>query len=133
MAGSRLNIIYWNMVRRCYDSTNHHYPNYGARGIKVCDEWLNDYRAFKDWALKNGYADNLTIDRKNNDRDYCPENCRWSTLKEQASNRRSNRLITYKGQTKILKDWCDELGLKYGTVHKRLRLGWSIEEAFRTI
>lgn len=48
MAGSRLNIIYWNMVRRCYDSTNHHYPNYGARGIKVCDEWLNDYRAFKD-------------------------------------------------------------------------------------
>lgn len=83
--------------------------------------------------MKNGYADNLTIDRKNNDRDYCPENCRWSTLKEQASNRRSNRLITYKGQTKILKDWCDELGLKYGTIHKRLRLGWSIEEAFRTI
>ena len=83
----RLYSIYWGMRQRCYNNKQKHYDRYGGRGITVCDEWLNDFKAFYDWAMTNGYRDDLTIDRINNDGNYEPSNCRWVTMKEQNSNK----------------------------------------------
>lgn len=88
---TRLYSIWVGMRRRCYEETSVSYKNYGGRGISICDEWRNDFSAFRAWALKNGYDDSLSIDRINNDWNYEPRNCRWATPKEQAANRRKRR------------------------------------------
>ena len=88
---TRLYNIWTSMKQRCGNPKANEYENYGGRGITVCEEWEKDFEAFYDWALKNGYAHNLTIDRKDNDKGYYPDNCKWATMKEQQNNRRNNR------------------------------------------
>lgn len=105
--------------------------NYYARGIRMCEEW-KDYTLFKEWALNNGYEDSLTIDRIDNDGDYSPKNCRWTTKTEQARNRRSSHPITINGETKLLTDWAKEAGIAYSTIILRLKKGWTEEEAATT-
>jgi len=110
---ARLLRIYRQMKHRCYNELDSNYINYGGRGIIVCDEWINDYYCFKEWALVNRYTDDLTIDRINVNGNYEPSNCKWSTYKEQANNTRTNKMIEYHGETKTLSEWCDELGIEY--------------------
>lgn len=121
----------WSGIKdRCTNPKSNSAHNYLQRGVKMCDEWKNDFTAFYKWALSSGYKDNLTIERKDVNGDYCPENCCWISLGEQAGNRRTNLSIEYNGKTQNLKEWCDELNLNYKRVHNRMsKLGYSFEEA----
>ena len=124
----------WKAVkRRCYNKNVSVFHYYGGRGIAICDEWICDFKNFYEWAIKNGYKSGLSIDRINNNGNYSPENCRWSTMSEQARNRRNSMVVSYNGEAKHLLEWCKILGLNYGTVKGRLnKSGWSVEKAFET-
>lgn len=95
LSNHRLHHIWDGMKSRCYKASNPAYSYYGARGIRVCDEWLHDFKTFYDWAITHGYADNLSIDRIDHEGNYCPKNCRFVNDKLQQSNRRDNVYLTY--------------------------------------
>lgn len=122
--------VYYAMIQRCYMANCKQYFRYGGRGIRVCREWLEDKTSFYKWAIEQGYREGLTLDRIDNDKGYSPENCRWVDYKVQGNNTRRNHLITYKGQTKTMKQWSEELGINYSTLRNRLnRSGMTAEEA----
>ena len=100
--------------------------------MTICEEWENDYLAFKEWALTHGYEDHLTIDRIDNDKGYSPENCRWVDEKAQANNRRNNRIVEFEGNQYTLSQLADKVGLTQATVKQRYENGWSIEDIVRT-
>ena len=118
----------WEHIRQCCNNKNDNsYKNYGGRGIKVCKRW----DVFDNFLADMGptYKPGLQIERINNDGDYCPENCRWATQHEQAVNKRSNRLWTYRGATHPVSVWARHFGICYSTVMSRLNTGWPIERA----
>ena len=117
MTKTRIHSIWCSMRQRCYDKNNCSYPSYGKRGITVCDEWRNDFVAFHSWATSNGYTDELSIDRIDNNKGYSPENCRWVSFAEQCNNRRSNVVLKYNGAENTLMNWCKELNLDYRHYH----------------
>lgn len=120
----------WRGIKsRCNKERDANYPRYGGRGITVCQEWLDSFEAFRDWALANGYQDDLTIDRIDNDGPYSPENCRWKSRQEQQRNRSNNRQITHNGITKTMAQWAEENNIPYSTFRRRLDKGWHIEDA----
>lgn len=128
----RLFSIWRKVVQRCDpDSSYPHLKNYAHRGIDICDQWL-DYETFAKWAYDNGYSDELSIDRIDNDGNYEPDNCRWTDAKTQARNRRSNRMVTINGVTKCLIEWTEQYDINYGTVKSRLNAGWDSKEALET-
>jgi hypothetical protein len=125
-AGTRLYRIWDNMIRRCEDGKQ---TSYQKKGISICEEW-HDYNKFKKWALSNGYDDNLTIDRINNNSDYYPHNCRWVNMKIQNNNTSRNRIITFGGKTQTMAQWADYLGINYHTLSSRINwYKWPIEKA----
>ena len=131
--GTRLYSIWSGMKTRCYNPNATYYNEYGGRGIKVCDEWKENFLSFKQWAIDNGYRDDLTIDRVNNDKNYEPNNCRWVTMEVQGNNRRSNFIITCNGESHTLSEWSKKTGIKVITLWDRINLlGWPIEKALTT-
>lgn len=119
--------VWVSMKQRCFNPRSEEYHNYGARGITVCDEWL-DYSNFREWA-QDKYNQGLTIDRINNNGNYEPSNCRFTTYYAQSINKRSNRIITYGGETKTVTELARKYGFKPHVVFKRLKIGWTIERA----
>ncbi|KAA0770785.1 hypothetical protein DN392_22740 [Bacillus sp. BB51/4] len=137
MSKHRLYGIWDAMKGRCYRETHESYMYYGGRGIKVCEEWKNSFENFMNWALSNGYKDDLTIDRIDVNGNYEPSNCRWETMKEQANNRRPHKRknvkqITFDEKTMSLDDWSKETGINVCTLRQRINNGWSIEKALTT-
>jgi len=127
---TRLYNIYRRMRQRCSDKNTDDYKIYGGRGILVCNEW-RDYKNFYDWATNNGYAENLSIERADVNGNYEPNNCKWIPLKDQARNKRNNHKITFRGQTKVLAEWSDILGIESSLLRYRIK-AWGVETAFVT-
>lgn len=113
--------IWQGMKRRCHTKSCSCYDRYGGRGITVCDEWRYDFSKFWEWAQNNGYSDELTIDRIDNDKGYSPDNCRWVDNRTQCNNRSSNIMITIGKATKSITEWCSIFGLKSKTVLARYK------------
>lgn len=130
--GSRLYNIWKGMRRRCQDTKAVNYERYGGRGISVCKEWDENYSNFREWSLKNGYDDDKSIDRIDNDKGYGPDNCKWSTVKEQANNRRSNHMLEVNGETHTIAEWSDITGLSQATILQRIRHGFDNEDVLLT-
>lgn len=127
---TRLHKIWDNMKGRCANGVD---TNYGGKGITICREWKDDFQAFYDWAMANGYEEHLTIDRKNNDKGYSPENCRWATVTEQNNNTRRNHFLTYNGKTQTISQWAKETGINREALYSRInKQKWSIERALTT-
>lgn len=120
--------VWSSMRQRCNNSNHPAYKNYGSRGISVCKEW-DDYSVFKEWALASGYKKGLSLDRIDNDGNYCPENCKWSTFIEQQNNRRCSFYITYNGITRTATEWSRIVNKSDTTIKERIKRGWSVEDA----
>ena len=115
------------MIERCTDKNSPRYKDYGGRGIKMCEEWKNDYLEFRRWSYEDSnYSDELTIERVDVNGNYEPSNCRWATIKEQANNRRNTIRIALNGEERSISEWCDFFGLNQSAVRARLKRGWSV-------
>lgn len=129
MVKTRTYVAWQNMRKRCEDPSNRYWPDYGGRGIRVCERW-SSFEAFL--ADMGECPDGLTIDRIDVDGDYESSNCRWATQQQQQRNKRNTRYLTYQQKTQSLADWADEMGVNYYTLHWRVRRGWSDEQVLRT-
>ena len=132
LCGTRIHSIHRDMLARCYNPHKVRYERYGGRGITVCDEWRGKQglKHFYEWAIQNGYSDDLTIDRINFDGNYEPSNCRWVTMQKQNCNTSRNINITLDGETHCLAEWCEIKGLNYPRVYQRIyKLKWDYERA----
>ena len=133
LSKTRLYGIWLGMRDRCNNPKNYAYERYGGRGVSICEDWNLDFFSFRQWALQNGYNDELSIERIDVNGNYEPSNCRWATAQEQADNKTCNILITIGDRTQNLQQWCDEYGIKRSTVNTRVRLcGWDYERAITT-
>lgn len=126
---TRMYKLWTDMKQRCYNPNTISYSYCGGRGIQVCDDWKNSFQSFADWAFSCGYGDNLTIDRIDNDKDYCPENCRWVTLQFQERNKRTTYFAEHHGEQIPVAILCEELNLPVQVIYHRVLRGSSLEEA----
>jgi hypothetical protein len=130
LANTPVHRIWIAMNSRCTNPNLKEYPNYGGRGIKVCERWKSFENFIADMGVR---PDGYSIDRINNDGDYEPSNCRWATTKQQLNNRRNSRILELNGERKTVAEWADHLGVKYDLIRNRVdRYGWSIERALTT-
>lgn len=132
MTNTRLHTIWKNMKERCNNERRDDYALYGGRGIAVCDEWRDSFMDFYTWAMRSGYEDGLTLDRIDVNGNYSPSNCRWVTQKDQCNNTRKNINVSIGNETHTLKQWCEILNLKYGTIASRVSRGWPADKALTT-
>lgn len=117
----------WSSIKaRCYNKNTKAYKDYGGRGISMCDEWRNNYLLFKNWAYNNGYSVGKSIDRIDNNRGYCPSNCRWTDKITQANNRRSNRVYTLRGESHNATEWARIYDINPKTLFTRIYSGFDI-------
>lgn len=126
---------YSSMKNRCYYKANNRYPDYGGRGIMVCDRWLEpNGQGFLNFLADMGPrpSPEHSVERKEVNGNYCPENCRWATLEEQAVNKNSNVNLTFCGKTQCIAEWSREVGIKANTISCRIKRGWSVEKTLAT-
>jgi hypothetical protein len=123
--------VWMNMKKRCLDSGYRRFPDYGGRGITICGRWLESFQNFIDDMGTRPSAKH-SIERKDNDGNYEPTNCVWATRSEQDSNKRTSRLIAFRGETLTVKEWSRHTGLNHETIRNRLVIGWSAEMALTT-
>lgn len=125
---TRLYKIWDGMKERCYRPKHPHYKDYGGRGIKVCDEWIGEqgFYCFKEWAMSNGYSENLTLDRIDNDGNYEPSNCRWVTVKEQMNNKRSNHFINVGNECLTIAQCSEKYKIPKSTIRWRVEHGRNV-------
>lgn len=114
------------MLQRCGNKNNKHFKDYGGRGITVCSRWFSFENFLKDMGDRSSKT---TLERKDNQKGYSPDNCKWATRAEQSRNKRTTRLFTWERATKCLSDWARHFGIHERTLHKRLASGLSFEEA----
>lgn len=135
---THLYFVWESMKKRCYNSNDKFYYCYGDVGIKVCDEWRNDFSSFRDWAVRNGYNEEklasginkLTLDRIDVNGNYCPQNCRWVDMSIQNNNKRNIRKYYYNGETHTITEWSKIKNISFMTLYDRLnKLHWSIDRA----
>lgn len=134
-SNTKLYAVRVSMIQRCTNPADKAYHHYGGRGISVCEDWIRSFKAFQDWALSNGYQDDLEIDRVDVNGNYSPDNCRFVTCKENQRNRRNNHSLTAFGETKCLQSWAEDSRcmVSYLTLHARInRSGWHPEVAITT-
>lgn len=117
----RIRSIFRSMKYRCYNPNSKDYRWYGAKGIKICDEWLNNPNLFEEWALNNGYTDTLTIDRIEENKDYCPENCRWISRINNAKYKSTTSLIEVDGEIHTGKEWAYILNLSPNLINRYIK------------
>lgn len=129
----RLYRIWSAMKQRCYRPRYEHFADYGGRGIRVCDEWLHDYMAFKKWAYANGYDDSKSIDRIDPNGNYEPSNCRWANWTEQQRNKRSNCVITVNGISLSVSAWSERLGVSSSMLYQFRHRGGDLELRIREL
>ena len=126
MSRTRLYSTYHGMLQRCHNPQNKAFRHYGGRGIEVCEEWRESFEAFRDWALANGYRDDLTLDRKDNNKGYSSENCRWATYMEQLNNTRKNIYVSACGKTLTYAQWGRFLGVSCQQIAKGVKKHGSV-------
>jgi hypothetical protein len=131
LSDTRLYEIWTGMLKRCRNPRIHAYKDYGGRGITVCRKWEKGFMAFYNWAMAHGYADELTLDRKDNDGNYEPANCRWVTYAEQSLNTRKTHYIIINGTSKPMSVWAKEYGVPSQTIYHRIKRGWSGEDLLK--
>lgn len=124
--------VWLNIKQRCLNPNSTSYKRYGGRGITICDEWKNDFKSFYDWSMENGYQKNLTIDRIDVNGNYEPNNCRWTTIEQQANNKRNNHYLEYDNKRLTMSQWSKQLNLPRTVILYRLKLGWSVEKTLTT-
>lgn len=129
MKKTRLYYVWNSMKQRCLNENDCRYNSYGGRGITIYEEWKNNFGTFREWALANGYRDDLTIDRIDVNGNYEPSNCRWITNKEQQNNTRRSRLIEFNGEIHTIAEWAEIIGVSYKSLYSRIRRNWTIEKA----
>lgn len=134
MSGTRIYRIWRSMLTRCESPRHPTYAQHGARGISICKEW-HEFPAFYKWAIETGYVDGakLSLDRIDNNGNYCPENCRWANAVTQGNNRRTNKRIEINGRVKTLTQWAEEYGININTVNSRInQMKWDVVKAITT-
>lgn len=133
MYGTRLSNIWKGMLQRCFNENSPVYDRYGGRGITVCEEWLT-FSNFYKWAEHNGYSDSLSLDRINNNGNYCPQNCRWADDETQGNNKRNNVILEYNGEKYTMAQLSRKTGIPYNTLRARIMVyGYSVDEAVKDI
>ena len=134
---SKIYMVWAGMKRRCYNPNQKSYPDYGGRGIKMCDDWKENFESFYKWSMENGYIEGeVEIDRIDVNGNYCPENCRWVSMAVQNRNKLSytprTAMLTVDGVTKPIMTWAEEVGIPYKTLWRRLSVGWEPKRAITT-
>lgn len=120
-SSQRLRGIFDGMKKRCYNKSEESYRWYGAKGIKICNEWMDNPKLFEEWSLNNGYNDSLTIDRINENKDYSPDNCRWTTKNDNSKYKSTTSMINVNGIIHSGKDWSRTLHIGLNTINKYVR------------